>query len=101
MAENELFALVIIAASIGGAVGAKTANHAPWKGAVIAIGALLLPVLVVILTGLSNQIAIHAMQLVAAGVLSGAFGLGGRSASQVVIGAVLAVAALYGLLSLF
>lgn len=101
MAENELFALVLVASAIGGAGGAKRASHAPWKGAVIAIGSLLLPVLIVLPTGLSNQILINMLQLVSAGVLSGILGLGASSASKVVIGAILAVAAVYGLLSLF
>lgn len=101
MAENELFALVLVAAAIGGAVGARTASHAPWKGALIALGGLLIPVPIVLLLGISNQIIVALLQLVSAGVLSGILGLGGRSASQVIIGAILAVAAAYGLLSLF
>ena len=100
MAENELFALMLVAAAVGGGLGARTANHAPWKGALIALGAMLVPIPVVLLTGISNQILIAVLQLVAAGVLSGVLGLGGRSASQVVIGAILAVALVYGLLSL-
>lgn len=101
MAENELFALVLVAAAIGGGIGARTANHAPWKGALVALGGLLIPIPIVLMLGITSQIIVALLQLVSAGVLSGILGLGGRSASQVVIGAVLAVALVYGLLSLF
>lgn len=101
MAENELFALVLVAAAVGGGIGARTASHAPWKGALVALGGLLIPIPIVLMLGITSQIVVALLQLVSAGVLSGILGLGGRSASQVVIGAVLAVALVYGLLSLF
>ncbi|HEX5933052.1 MAG TPA: hypothetical protein VFY63_02695 [Pseudorhizobium sp.] len=88
MSEVEWGLLIVVIASIGGAVGAKSGGQPAWKGMTIILAAVLLSEIVLRLIASQNLFIGIFLAAVIASIIGGAMKMNARQISVVLIGAI-------------
>lgn len=89
MNENEVIYLMMVLALVGGALGAKTANAAPWKGAIVAAVAMVVTGGSAIILSVDNLLLTLLCSLVVSVIIASILGLTSRQTTQVILGQIL------------
>lgn len=89
MNENEVIYLMMVLALVGGALGAKTANAAPWKGAIVAAVAMAVTGGSAIILSVDNLLLTLLCSLVVSAIIGSILGLTSRQTTQVILGQIL------------
>lgn len=90
MTEVELAVVIILASSVGGALGARNSNAKAWKGFVIIAVATILTMVTLTLLNIDNVVLATLGNIVIAGVVGMILKMSPRQTSIVIIGAILA-----------
>jgi hypothetical protein len=86
---------ILVAAIVGGLLGARLASVSPWKGALMIVVGLIAVVLVHVLRKTDSELLIFAVAIITMGITGGTMSLSGREIGSVVMcGSVLGVAAM-------
>lgn len=86
---------IVVAALVGGLLGARLARVSPWKGTLMIVVGLIAVVLVHVLGKTDSELPIFAIAIIAMGIIGGAMSLSGREMGSVVLcGSVLGVGAM-------
>lgn len=89
MTPQTHFVLIFVVCAIGGALGARLAGSAVWKGAVATLAGIAAGELVGKLLPEAGHFATFAANLLILGVVGGALGMQGRQIGSVAFGAIL------------
>lgn len=90
MTTNEIAIVVIVAAVVGGAWGARIGGAAPWKGAIAVVVAALVPMAVAYAIGYDSAVISTLLAIVSVSVIGGALHLRARQIASVLTGCFLA-----------
>lgn len=89
MNEQEMLIVCYLLGALGGAIGARQAGAAPWKGAVIVLTSSLISGLIFSFLNVENYLLSIASSIVLAGIVGGMLKLGSRQIGLCLMGAIL------------
>lgn len=92
---GEAFLVMLIAVTIGGGIGARIAAAPPWKGALVMAGASIIVAAAMIALEVESGLLTLLASLLCVAVLGSAMKLRNNQIASVLIGGVLATAAVY------
>lgn len=101
MSENELLILFILAASIGGAWGARSSGTDGWRGAVVVTVSALVTSAIFFALAIENTLLSIVVNIALAGVIGGALKMAPRQIAVTITGALILSFVAGGLISLF
>lgn len=92
MSEAELFAVLLLTGSAGGAWGARSSKKEAWRGVVVILAGMLLPLALILPLGLENVWIAAGLQLLAAIVVSSALGFTATETGKIIVGSIILAA---------